>query len=96
MTRLFRKSMIQIASSIHISDLRFPELGDADKGVLSCSRAFIYRRDQMLFDDQGLADCERMFEEDSEASGGLGALRASGEGKLYGSCFQRLLAETKH
>lgn len=38
-------------------------------------------RDQMLFDDQRLAECERMFEEDPEASGGLGALRASGEGK---------------
>lgn len=39
----------------------------------------------MLFDDAGLADCERMFEEDIEASGGLGALRASGEGKPDGS-----------
>lgn len=36
----------------------------------------------MLFDDKGLAECERMFEEDTEASGGLGALRASGEGEL--------------
>lgn len=40
------------------------------------------RRDQMLFDDAGLEDCERMFEQDPEASGGLGALRASGEGVL--------------
>lgn len=38
--------------------------------------------DQMLFDDQGLSECERMFEEDPEASGGLGALRASGEGMI--------------
>lgn len=46
----------------------------------------------MLFDDEGLPQCEQMFESDSEASGGLGALRASGEGEL---CVIRLLLGTE-
>lgn len=55
-----------------------PHLRKSPCFKLTC---FTIYRDQMLFDDAGLEDCERMFEQDSEASGGLGALRASGEGE---------------
>lgn len=35
----------------------------------------------MLFDDAAQRECERIFEEDEGAVGGLGNLRASGEGE---------------
>jgi hypothetical protein len=35
----------------------------------------------MLFDDEALQEFERIFENDSAYTGGLGNLRASGEGE---------------
>ena len=37
----------------------------------------------MLFDDEASEELERMLERDSDATGGLGALRASGEGERH-------------